>query len=124
MKSRCSRPNHPQWKDYGGRGIVVCERWEKFENFLADIGPKPSKAHTLDRIDNDRGYEPGNCRWATRTMQSRNSRSARLSEKRATEVRQRMTTGERQIDVARSLGVSRGTIRRVMRGQTWATEAA
>jgi hypothetical protein len=75
MKTRCTNPNRADWKNYGGRGISVCERWAtSFENFLADVGPKPSPLHTLDRILNDGSYEPGNCRWATRGEQLKNKR--------------------------------------------------
>jgi hypothetical protein len=74
MKTRCSNPKRSDWKNYGGRGISVCERWASFESFLADMGPKPSARHTMDRIDNDGNYEPGNCRWATWDLQSRNKR--------------------------------------------------
>ena len=95
MKSRCSDVNHPAYKNYGGRGIGVCQRWrDSFEAFLLDIGRAPSPELSLDRIDNDGGYEPGNVRWATRSEQSSNqrmttakreanARRARLSRKRA-----------------------------------------
>ena len=73
MLRRCTNPNHPSYKSYGGRGITVCLAWrESFAAFLGDVGLKPSDQHSLDRIDNDRGYGPGNCRWATRQQQARN----------------------------------------------------
>lgn len=80
MKSRCSRKVAHNYKYYGGRGITVCDRWrDSFENFLADMGPRPPK-HSLDRINNDGNYEPGNCRWASDIVQKRNKRSVALVE--------------------------------------------
>jgi hypothetical protein len=78
MNVRCRNPNFIKWRYYGGRGITVCEEWRGrggFKRFLAHMGRRPLGT-SLDRIDNDKGYFPGNCRWATQTEQNRNSRKA------------------------------------------------
>lgn len=72
MMQRCRSKLKANFKKYGGRGIKVCERWHSYPNFLADMGECPGPLMTVDRIDNSRGYEPGNCRWATKAEQSRN----------------------------------------------------
>lgn len=79
---RCTDTTFIGYRDYGGRGISVCERWALFANFLADMGRRPSRNHSIDRIDNDADYGPDNCRWATRSEQGRNKRSNRLLEAR------------------------------------------
>ena len=81
MFQRTGNPNNPRYSDYGGRGISVGERWRGprgFEHFIADMGTRPSKKHSLDRINNDGNYEPSNCRWATQDEQSSNKRSNRF----------------------------------------------
>lgn len=110
MKQRCYRKAHPFFADYGARGIAVCERWrEDFAAFLADMGRRPSRRHSLDRIDVNGGYEPANCRWATGSEQCRNKRNNVL-----------VTFGGRTATVAEwaeALGVKYGTLLlRVRRG--------
>lgn len=77
MRKRCSNPKFEDFKYYGGRGIKVCDRWNEFTNFYADMGPRPSSTHSIDRIDVNGNYEPTNCRWATPTEQSRNRRNVK-----------------------------------------------
>jgi hypothetical protein len=75
MKGRCSNPNNPKYPRYGGRGITICDRWlgkDGFQNFISDMGDKPHKGYTLNRIDNDGNYEPSNCEWASRYKQAGN----------------------------------------------------
>ena len=98
MLERCSNKNNKQYKDYGGRGISVCARWQNsFENFYADMGPCP-EGLTLERNDTNGNYEPSNCRWATRLEQSRNRRCALLYD------------GKTLKDLAKETGIPYGTL--------------
>ncbi len=74
IKERTLNKNNPGYENYGGRGIRLCKRWMKFENFFKDMGPRPSKNHSIDRINNDGDYKPSNCRWADSLQQANNTR--------------------------------------------------
>ena len=110
MLSRCRNPNNARAKDYSARGICVCDRWLKFENFLADMGEAPEK-HSIDRINNEGNYEPDNCRWATSSQQMNNTRRNVFIEHQGL----RLTPPQWE----RRLGLSATTIRkRLRRGLT------
>jgi len=77
-RQRCNNKDHKFYRLYGGRGIKVCGRWDDFRIFLSDMGRRPSSSHSLDRIDNNRGYAPENCKWSTTSEQNRNRKSTPL----------------------------------------------
>lgn len=116
MRSRCRDPKR---KDYCGRGISVCERWEAFENFLADMGEPPTSKHSLDRVDVNGNYEPGNCRWATITQQIRNRRCTVTTEQIALEILGRFEHGESCPSIAVRLGWQRAKVIDVVLGAAW-----
>lgn len=109
MRNRCKNPRNERYFRYGGRGISVCDRWGDFAVFLADMGPRPSLDHTIDRIDNDGNYEPCNCRWMTRREQNSNQRHTR-----------RLTAFGRTQSMsawAREIGITRESLRdRIAKG--------
>jgi hypothetical protein len=94
MIRRCHNPNYQNYKWYGARGISVCDRWRSYENFINDMGPAPSKGHSLDRVNNDGNYEPGNCKWSTQKEQANNMRRPKKSQS----VKVRLTDGQIQGD--------------------------
>lgn len=130
----CQRARTPEWriwrgmrqrcrdvseKNYGGRGIRVCERWESFANFLADMGRRPSSRHSLDRIDNDGNYEPGNCRWATQKTQTQNTRRSirnRLTPEDLQRLRDDRAAGMSYPKLGRAYGMSTAQARRIVLG--------
>jgi hypothetical protein len=116
MKRRCLDPKNKAFKNYGARGIRICQDWlQDFHKFLADVGPRPTAQHTLDRVRNDGHYEPGNVRWATHTEQSNNTRRNRL----LTHNGQTKTAAE----WGHTLSIKNGTIRRRL-GAGWSVHDA
>jgi hypothetical protein len=95
MHDRCRNPNHKQFKDYGGRGIKVCERWNDFAKFLDDVGEPPTFKHTIGRIDNNGNYEPNNFRWETRKENNNNQRPRKRIDQ--------FTTAEIEAELARRI---------------------
>lgn len=119
MRSRCFNPNHRAYKNYGGRGIGICKRWDRFENFAADMGPHPGKGWSLDRKNNDKGYSKSNCRWATRKEQIRNRRTTKLTAARVNALRKIPYTRGLHAALGRRYGVSIATISKVRAGVIW-----
>jgi hypothetical protein len=126
MVRRCTNPSSADWPRYGGRGITVCNRWLRFEAFLTDMGQCPDDL-TLDRINNDGNYEPGNCRWTTWEQQMRNRRSnrgerhpnARLSADDVLSIRRLAAYGATYRSIGSAFGVSHANVGYIVRKQAW-----
>jgi hypothetical protein len=115
MRQRCRNPEHPQYPNYGARGITVCDRWSSFETFLADMGERP-QGLTLERINNDGNYAPDNCVWDTNGVQQRNKRTTHL-----------LTFDGRTLclkDWAREAGINYSTLRKRITRSGWSVERA
>jgi hypothetical protein len=116
MISRCHNPNHVSFSYYGGRGIAVCERWRAdFPAFLADMGERPA-GMTIERMENSLGYEPSNCKWATRREQGQNSRHCKLNQEKARAIR---ADPRPYKEIAAEYGIAYGYVTQIKAGRVW-----
>jgi hypothetical protein len=119
---RCTNANRPEYPSYGGRGIIVCDRWRcSFENFLADMGPRPPRT-SIDRIDNDGNYEPANCRWATFAEQIRKQKRIIIDVVAASQIRWLLLDSGlayKQREVAAAFGVNVWVVQGIGSGRNW-----
>lgn len=121
MIRRCTKSNCKSYPNYGGRGIAVCDRWlESFANFLADMGSRPTRVHSLDRIDCNGNYEPKNCRWATKKEQARNTRATKIEPHEAEQIRWLYSLGYTGISIANFFGITQTTASRIRDRKSWA----
>lgn len=120
MKNRCLNPRARDFRYYGGRGIGLCARWHEYLFFLADMGRRPTKAHTLERKNTNLGYSKSNCIWATRRDQSRNRRYTKLDLTKVSRIKKLYATGRyRQVDLADMFSVCQRTISLIVRNESW-----
>ena len=122
MIHRCYFPQDNKFKYYGDRGVTVCERWrDSFEDFLADMGKKPSLKHTIDREDTNGNYEPGNCKWATYSQQNKNRRKFRVHTTKLTPEKVIAIRRDKRskADIARQYGISGRQVLSIQRRDHW-----
>jgi len=123
MKQRCMNPMHYLYSHYGGRGISVCEKWRaSFNAFFSDMGKKPALNYTIDRIDNDGDYEPGNCVWLPNAENARKRRNTKLDFEKAEEIRELYKCGFSQVELARHYDIHPSAIYKVVHNKTWLKE--
>jgi hypothetical protein len=117
MLQRCRNAGCPDYPRYGGRGIQVCEQWaSSFKTFISDMGPRPSQSHSIDRIDNDGNYEPGNCRWATKAEQVRNRRITKLEPHEPAQIRWLYSLGYKQAEIGQFFDIGQPEVSRLLSG--------
>jgi len=120
MVDRCANPSIKKWHRYGGRGITVCDEWKDYQAFKAWANANGYADHLeIDRRDNDGNYEPGNCRWVTHLVNTRNRSCVKLDETKADEIRVARRAGVKGKELAKRYGVSITTIYMIGNGKMW-----
>lgn len=122
MNRRCYSESNPRFSEYGGRGILVCEEWRKsFLQFYLDMGNPKDNTYQIDRIDNDKGYSKGNCRWATMLQNIHNSRVTKLTKDKVIEIKKLQERSTlKDAEIAAMFSVTSGTISAIRNKQSWA----
>lgn len=116
MLTRCYNKKSKAYNDYGGRGVAVCDAWKDFKTFLADMGIKPAKGMSIERLDTNGNYEPGNCVWANATQQARNTRRTKLNAPLVKRIRAGEIT---TLEVMQQTGCAKSTVHMANRGHNW-----
>lgn len=115
MKDRCLNPNNKFFKHYGGRGIIICDRWkDSFASFLSDMGIRPNGKYSIDRINNNGNYEPTNCRWTTRDIQSKNTRQFKLTPEFISNAKELFSEGYSRKEIMFTLDVCKSTLKKAL----------
>lgn len=118
MRMRCYNRKNPKWTNYGRRGITVCDRWlSSYLTFLFDMGRAPTIHHSIDRIDNDKGYGPLNCRWATASQRARNKQTVKLQKYEVAQIRDAAVKGVTHELIAKKFRVSRSLVSLIHEGR-------
>lgn len=119
MKNRCQNPNAQFWERYGGRGITVCDEWQSFKGFYDSMGEAP-EGYSIERIDNDRGYNPENCCWADNAAQGRNKRGVKLDKGMADSIRfLAVWYCQPYTQIAKQFSISHSHVERIVNGKVW-----
>jgi hypothetical protein len=125
MRARCNRKTHARFDDYGGRGITVCDSWnQSFEKFFADVGQGYSPGLQLDRIDNDKGYNPQNTRWVTNKINARNSRHTKITNQDAGAIKTMLAMGAKHKEIALAFEVNKSIVSSISCGKSWGDVSA